>query len=104
MCSLSPGIESFLHPAPVAIMIAFALKVSCAHTRVFSRPLISALSTVRFSNMSIGYFPICSLRSAASLGPVVSGTEVRFSIDMVSRTWPPIVFAITAVLNPLRAE
>ncbi len=41
--------------------------------------------------------------AAASVGPSVSGTEMKFSIAMVSSTWPPKRSATMPVRMPLRA-
>ena len=44
------------------------------------------------------------VRLSANWVPVVSGTEIRFSIPTVSFTCPPIRSATTATLSPFRAE
>jgi hypothetical protein len=53
--------------------------------------------------MSTSYSRTCCSSPAASFGPSVSLTEMKFSIASVSSTWPPKRSLTTPVRTPLRA-
>ena len=53
--------------------------------------------------MSTSYSRTCCSSAAASFGPSVYGTETKFSMPIVSSTWPPKRSATTPVRMPLRA-
>ncbi|MCY1426783.1 hypothetical protein D9M71_426120 [compost metagenome] len=105
--SFSPGTPISRQRAPVARITDLAFSVappsnftSCSSPGFFAG--ISCSARCRFM-MSTSYCFTCSSSARASFGPSVSGTEMKFSMDMVSSTWPPKRSAATPVRMPLRA-
>ncbi|MNJ56326.1 hypothetical protein D3C77_518650 [compost metagenome] len=105
---LSPGTFISRQRAPVDRISVLDLSRAPFSNSTVCRPPslaagISLLARCRFM-MSTSYSRTCSSRARASFGPSVSFTEMKFSMDMVSSTWPPKRSAATPVRMPLRAE
>ena len=104
--SFSPGTFMCRHRAPVDTMTERACTVAPLSSSTSMRPPTSvagvrALARWRFM-MSTSYSRTCCSSATASFGPSVYGTEMKFSMPMVSSTWPPKRSATTPVLMPLR--
>ena len=104
--SSSPGTPIWRQRAPVDSTTERDRTVApLSSSMVISPPGSSAgssrLARWRFMR-STSYSLTCCSSAAASFGPSVYGTETKFSIAMVSSTWPPKRSATMPVRMPLR--
>ena len=104
--SVSPGTPRVRQRAPVARMTVRERSVPPLSRVIVIRPSSPAgvsPAAIWFFMMSTSYACTWASSAVPSSGPWVSRIDGKFSIELVSRTWPPMRSTTRPVRMPLRA-